>query len=225
MLLNGVGNDEERGGGAREGREGEEDSWERWATCGPPQEASTIIHQSKLAWALQWLPDDDPCCPLSLQKQVMHKAQQSWHSMWQASAESPAPSTSIESPPSTDVLALHQHLQKLVTALAVQLQTGKNSFNDFLYQARVPSVLSPLCSCRFGHQTAKHIIIHCRNFMAATHALRDNQGPLPDYKQLVTTPTGLKKVTRWVIERGILGQYQRARGLFHPPWPPSPANG
>jgi hypothetical protein len=43
-------------------------------------------------------------------------------------------------------------------------------------------------------------------------------------QQLVTTPTGLKKVTRWVIERGMLGQYQRARGLLYPPGPPSPAN-
>jgi hypothetical protein len=32
--------------------------------------------------------------------------------------------------------------------------------------------------------------------------------------------TGLKKVTRWVIERGMLGQYQRARGLLYLPEPP-----
>jgi hypothetical protein len=38
------------------------------------------------------------------------------------------------------------------------------------------------------------------------------------------TPAGLKKVTRWVIERGMLGQYQRAKGLLHPPEPYSPAN-
>ncbi len=69
----------------------------------------------------------------------------------------------------------------------------------------------------FGHRTAKHIAIYCRNFTAARHALRDNQGRLPDYKQLVTTPTGLKKVTRWVIEMGMLGQYQTARGLLYPP--------
>jgi hypothetical protein len=109
-------------------------------------------------------------------------------------------------------------------ALAVPIQTRKNSFNTFLYQARVPFFLSLLCSCGFGHQTAKHIIIHCRNFSAARHALRDDQGCLPDYKQLLTTLTGLKKVTRWVIERRMLGQYQRARGLSYPPGPPSPAN-
>ncbi len=37
MSLNGAGNDEEKGGKAGESREGEEDSWERWATRGPPR--------------------------------------------------------------------------------------------------------------------------------------------------------------------------------------------
>jgi hypothetical protein len=92
-------------------------------------------------------------------------------------------------------------------SLAVELRTGRNAFNAFLYQAHESSVLYPLCSCEFGHQSAKHIIIHCRNSSAARYALRDNQGRLPDYKQLVTTPIGLKKVTRWVIEKGLLGQY------------------
>jgi hypothetical protein len=94
----------------------------------------------------------------------MREAQQYWRSMWQASAKCPAPSTSIEAPPSTDVLALHQLLRKPELALAVQLKTGKNCFNTFLYLAHVPSVTSPLCSCGLGHQAAKHIIIHCHNF-------------------------------------------------------------
>jgi hypothetical protein len=153
----------------------------------------------------------------------MQKAQQFWHIMQQTSVKSPAPSNSIEAPPSTDILVLHQHLQKLVTAFTVRLRTGKNGFNAFFYQARVPSVLSQLYSSGFGHQVAKHIIFHFRNISAAKHALRDNQGRLLDFKQLVTTLTGLK-VTRWVIERGMLGQYQRARGILYPPGPFSPAN-
>jgi hypothetical protein len=208
--LDGEGNNGNRGGKAGGGRRNEEDSWERRATRGSLQEGSTITHQSKLAWALQWLPDVNLRCSLSLQKRAMQKAQLWWHSMWQASAKSPAPSTSIEAPPSTDVLALHWYLQKPETALAVQLRTGKNSFNAFLY---LPSVLSSLCSLRFGYQTAKHIIIYCRNFSAAMHALRDNQGCQPDYKQLVTTPTGLKKLTRWVIQRGGLAS-TRGPGIF-----------
>jgi hypothetical protein len=156
--------------------------------------------------ALKWLPDDDPRRPLSLQKRAMGKAQQSRHSMLQASAKSPAPSTSIEVSPSIDVLPLHQHLRKSETALAVQLQMGKNGFKVFLYQARVPSVPSLLCNCGRGHQTANPIIIHCCILSAAWLALRDNQGRLPDHKQLLTTPRAPQKATKWVIERGILAQ-------------------
>jgi hypothetical protein len=93
-----------------------------------------------------------------------------------------------------------------------------------LYQACMSSVFAQLCSCGFGHQTAKDIIIHCHYFSAAQHAFTGDQGHLPDYKQRVTSPTGLKKVTRWVIESGMLGQYQRARGLLYPPGPFSIAN-
>jgi hypothetical protein len=52
---------------------------------------------------------------------------------------------------------------------------------------------------------AKHILIHCSVFSAARHQLRDSQGRLPDFKQLLSTPDGLQKVTKWVIQRGILG--------------------
>ncbi len=224
MAVSGSRDEGERGGSAVVDGEGVVDDGVEIASRGLPQGATATPHLSRFSWALQWLPEDDPRRPLSLQTRAKRKAQQSWHSSWQASAPSPASPTSIEAPPSTDVLALHQLLRKPETALAVQLRTGKNGFNAFLYQARVPSVLSPLCSCGFGHQTAKHIIIHCRNFSAARHALRDNQGHLPDFKQLLTTPTGLQKVTKWVIERGILGQYRRARGFLYPPGPSSPAN-
>ncbi len=101
---------------------------------------------------------------------------------------------SLNTPSSNGVQALLQFLHKPETALAVQLQTGKYCFSAFLYQARVLSVLSPICSCGFGHQTAKHIIIYCRNFSAAWHTLRYDQGHRPHFQQLFTTPTGLQKV-------------------------------
>jgi hypothetical protein len=50
-------------------------------------------------------------------------------------------------------------------------------------------------------------MIHCYTFSAARHALRDNQGRLKGYKQLITTQTGLNKVIKWVLERGMLGLY------------------
>ncbi len=211
------------GEGDRNGQdEQEEEQRRRNATQGPPLQQPPINHQNRLSWAHAWLPPNNPRRPTTLQTRAKLRLQQAWLQQWQASAPHPANPTSIEAPPGTDVLVLHQHLRKPESSLAVQLRTGKNGFNAFLYQARVPTVPSPLCSCGRGSQTAKHILIHCSTFAAARHQLRDDQGRLPDYKQLLTTPEGLQKVTRWVIQRGILGQYRRARGFLYPPGPSSP---
>ncbi len=71
-------------------------------------------------------------------------------------------------------------------------------------------MFSPLCIYRFGHQTAKNIIVYCRNYSAIRHAIRDNWGHPPDFKQLVTALNGLLKVTKWVIQIIILGLYYQA---------------
>jgi hypothetical protein len=189
-------NEQEGMGGIGErGRHGqdrqEEEDGRRTATQGPPQPPTPINHPNCLSWAHHWLPPDNPRRPTTLQTRAKWRVQLAWLQQWQATAPYPANPTSIEAPPGTDVLALHQHLQKPESSLAVQLRTGKNCFNAFLYQARVPTVPSPLCSCGRGSQTAKHILIHCSTFSATRHQLRDNQGRLPDYKQLLTTPEGL----------------------------------
>jgi hypothetical protein len=84
---------------------------ERWATRGFPQEILTLFCKSKLAWPSWRLPHDDQHYLLRLQKRVMQKVQQSWHSIWQALAKDPAPWNSINASKSTDVLALHQFIK------------------------------------------------------------------------------------------------------------------
>jgi hypothetical protein len=54
--------------------------------------------------------------------------------------------------------------------------------------------------------------------------MRDSQGCLLDYKQLITTLTSLKKVTRLITERGMLSWYYKAMGLHYPLALLSPAN-
>jgi hypothetical protein len=112
-------------------------------------------------------------------------------------------------------------LSPLISSLSAVMENL--GFNAFLYPARVPSVTSPLRSCGMGHQTAKQIIIHCLNCLAARLALRDDQSRLPDYNQLVTTSTGLKKVTRWVIEKGDAWPVPEGQGFPLPTWASFPS--
>jgi hypothetical protein len=106
----------------------------------------------------------------------------------------------VKVPPGTDVLKLHKGLRKAESSLAIQLRTGTNGLHAFLFQARVPSVSSLLCSCGRERQTAKHILIFCRRHAGARHELRDEQGHLPDFSKLLGTAEGLRKTTKWVMQ-------------------------
>jgi hypothetical protein len=166
--------------GKRERQVGlEEEDKRRNATLGPLQQQPSINHPNRLPWAHDWLPPNNSRCFTTLQTRAKRRVQQAWLQQWQASAPHPANPDSIEAPPGTDIVTLHQHLRKPESSLAVQLRTGKNGLNAFLYQAHVPTVSSPLCSCGRGQQTAKHILIHCPAFSAAQHQLRGSQGRLP----------------------------------------------
>jgi hypothetical protein len=113
------------------------------------------------------------------------------------SAPHPANPSSVEAPPGCDVLALHQHLQKPESSLAVQLQTGKNGFNAFLYQARVPIVSSPLCSYGGKPNSQAHPHPLLRVFCSLASA--QGQSWVPSRPQTAT------QYTRWTAEGHQVG--------------------
>jgi hypothetical protein len=97
------------------------------------------------------------------------------------------------------VLGAEDGLRKAESLLAMQLRTRKNGLDAFLFQARVPSVPSPLCSCGGVQQMAKHVLIFCPRYAGARPELRDKQGHLPDFSRLLGTADGLRKTTKWVM--------------------------
>jgi hypothetical protein len=102
-------------------------------------------------------------------------------------------------------MKLHEGLWKVDSSLAIQLRTGTNSLDAFLFQARVPSVTPSLCSCGRGQQMAKHILIFCSRHAGVQHKLRDEQGHRPDFSKSLGTAKGLQKIIRWVMHGGIWG--------------------
>jgi hypothetical protein len=70
---------------------------------------------------------------------------------------------------------------------------------------------------------ARYVLIFCPRYDGARHELRDEQGHLPNFSELLGTADGLRKTTKWVMQRGILGQFRRARyALYGPPLSHSP---
>ena len=112
----------------------------------PPASDPAPLAASQLSWAQQWVPQDDPRRPATISTRANRKINALWLQQWQSSAKSPPNPDLVEAPPGTDVLKLHEELRKAESSLAIQLRRGTNGLDAFLFQARVPSVSSPLCS-------------------------------------------------------------------------------
>ncbi len=183
----------------------------------PPVAASAPLAASQLFRAQQWVSQNDPRRPATISTWANRKINALWLQQWQSSAKSPLNSNSVEAPPGTNVFKLHEGLWKADSSLAIQLRTRTNGLDTFLFQARVPSVSSPLCSCGRGQQTAKHVLIFCSRHAAVRHEIRDEQGYIPDFSKLLGTADGLRKTTKWVMQNGILGQFRGARDALYGP--------
>jgi hypothetical protein len=59
---------------------------------------------------------------------------------WQFLVKSPPNPYLVEAPLGTDTLKLHKGLRKAESLLAIQLRTGINDLNTFLFQARVSTM-------------------------------------------------------------------------------------
>jgi hypothetical protein len=153
----------------------------KWQSSGyprpstPPPSNLVPLTSSQLSWAQQWVPQDDPRYPATISTRANRKINTLWLQQWQSSAKSPPNPDLVEAPPGTDVLKLHEGLRKAESSLAIQLRTGVNGLDAFLFQARVPAVPSLLCSCGRGRQTAKHVLIFCPRHARARHELWDEQ--------------------------------------------------
>jgi hypothetical protein len=133
----------------------------------PPASDPTPLAISQLSWAQQWVSQDDPRRPATISTRANCKINTLWLQQWQSSTKCSPNPDSVEAPPGTNVLKLHEGLRKAESSLAIQLRTGTNGLDAFLFKARVPSVSSPICSYGKGRQTAKHIFNFCSRLSGA----------------------------------------------------------
>ena len=103
---------------------------------------------------------------------------------------------------------IHGSLAKAESSLAAQIRTEKIGFAQFLHQQRVPAVTSPACECGWHSQTAKHIIRHC-SLRSNRQRMLEEAGTT-DYGKAVSTSKGLKAVTAWLMNLGLLSQFSLA---------------
>jgi hypothetical protein len=161
-------------------------------------------------WLDKWLQAESSMGPgdqkQSTQKLVLNKWTERWEGLHRSHSEV------IEQPPHKAVLNLHQGLHKAESSIFVQLRTGKIGLADFLHKANVPGYDTPQCPCGQARETPAHITIFCARFQRLRRELLMN-GRL-DFGSLLSTKEGVRRISRWWLRRGILGQFRVANQLI-----------
>jgi hypothetical protein len=110
-----------------------------------------------------------------------------------------------DTPPDKGVLKLHARLRKAESSMLVQARIGHIGLAKFLYNRKVLGILPAQCRCGAGEETARHVALYCAEEAGRRQHLRT--GWRIDYRQLIGTKGGTRKLTDWMIRSRRLGQF------------------
>jgi len=117
-----------------------------------------------------------------------------------------------DTPPTKQVLQLHEGLRKAESALLTQARTGKIGLAKFLYGRRVPGFSTATCQCQVGQETPRHMALYCTYEADRRHYLHADKRRT--YTQMIGTNKGAKHFVRWMMFSGRLGQFALAKRLL-----------
>jgi hypothetical protein len=116
-------------------------------------------------------------------------------------------------PPTAQVLQLHEDLRKAESALLTQARTKRIGLAEFLHMHKVPGFVTATCRCRAGHETPRHMALFCMYEADRRHLLHVSKKRT--YTQMVGTKDGAKHFVRWMMHSGRLAQFSLAKRLLY----------
>ena len=91
------------------------------------------------------------------------KVLQDWKARWTEDSRRTDPGGTVPeyTPPKKAVLKLHSGLRKAESSVLVQARTGRIGLAKFLYNCKVPGILSTQCRFRAGEETPRYMALYC----------------------------------------------------------------
>jgi hypothetical protein len=116
---------------------------------------------------------------------------------------------------SYDALKKHKDLLKHESSLLTQIRTGKVGLRAFLFERKVPNVVTPRCLCGEAPETTAHLVLDCRGLDQQREDLRRTMAPRAIYSYRdFAAATVMKKTAyeliRWLLSTGRFPEYRLA---------------
>ncbi|QRC93973.1 hypothetical protein JI435_429910 [Parastagonospora nodorum SN15] len=86
------------------------------------------------------------------------------------------------------------------------MRTEKIGLNDFLFNRRVPEVISPRCACGERRQTAAHILLRCGIYKDLRDQVFGNLSGRHNLRAVLNKPQLATKAIEFIEQTQILRQ-------------------
>jgi len=108
---------------------------------------------------------------------------------------------------------MRDDFQKIKSTLATYIRIKRIELKIYLHSRNVSSVNSFWCNCEWSHQTVKHILMQCLNWMhLRLNMLWDVD--FTNYRVIVSIMKNLKTTARMIMKTKLLKQFRMTRILI-----------
>ena len=177
----------------------------------PRQRPSLEYGEGRTTWAKEWSENAIPEDILWVH----------WKRRWQQRVAGEPPDRRRALPPaarpvfSYDALKKHKDLLKHESSLLTQIRTGKVGLRAFLFERKVPDVVTPRCLCGEAPETTAHLVLDCRDLNQQRVELRRTMAPraMRSYRDFAAATAKKKtayELLRWLLSTGRFPEYRLA---------------
>ncbi len=143
-----------------------------------------------------------------------HKDQ--WNQWWKKYRERVADVNAISTQRlhlSNKMIKMRDDLQKAESTLAMHIRIERINLNVYLHFKNVSDMNSLWCNCEWSHQTTKHVLMHCSNWLhLRSRMLQD--ADFSNYWIIIIITKNLRAVAKMMMKMKLLKQFKVTRTLI-----------
>ncbi len=142
-----------------------------------------------------------------------HKDQ--WNQRWKKYREHVADINAISAQRlhlSNKMIKMRDDLQKAESILAMHIRIERIDLNAYLHSRNVSDMNSSRCDCEWSHQTTKHVLMHCSNWLHLQSRMLQDADFL-NYQIIIVITKNLRAIAKMMMKTKLLKQFKVTRTL------------
>jgi len=114
---------------------------------------------------------------------------------------------------SNKMIKMRDDLQKAESTLAMHIRIERIDLNVYLHFRNISDMNNLRCNCEWSHQTTKHVLMHCSNWLHLRSRMLQDADFL-NYRIIIVIMKNLRAVAKMMMKTKLLKQFRVIRTLI-----------